>query len=78
MRHLSLKSRELGVFCNISPTMLTDAGHFKQFLDFMDANRALANSLILEFTQSAHPTFGPIEPGEPLRAGRRLPFLDEQ
>ena len=60
-RRLQLKSRELGVFCNISPSTLTDAAHFKQFLDFMDANRALAESLILEFTQRAYRSFGPIE-----------------
>ena len=60
-RRLQLKSRELGVFCNISPSTLTDAAYFKQFLDFMDANRALADSLILEFTQKAYRSFGPIE-----------------
>jgi cyclic-di-GMP phosphodiesterase TipF (flagellum assembly factor) len=60
-RRLQLKSRELGVFCNISPSTLTDAVQFKQFLDFMDANRALAESLILEFTQNAVRNFGPIE-----------------
>jgi cyclic-di-GMP phosphodiesterase TipF (flagellum assembly factor) len=60
-RRLQLKSRELGVFCNISPSTLHDASYFKQFLDFMDANRALADSLILEFTQQAYRNFGPIE-----------------
>jgi len=60
-RRLQLKSRELGVFCNISPSTLIDAAQFKQFLDFMDANRALADSVILEFSQSAVRNFGPIE-----------------
>jgi cyclic-di-GMP phosphodiesterase TipF (flagellum assembly factor) len=60
-RRLQLKSRDVGVFCNISPRTLTDANAFKQFLDFMDANRALAESLILEFTQGAYRHFGPIE-----------------
>ena len=60
-RRLQFKSRDVGVFCNISPRTLTDASAFKQFLDFMDANRALAPSLILEFTQNAYRTFGPIE-----------------
>lgn len=60
-RRLQLKSRDVGVFCNISPRTLTDASTFKQFLDFMDANRALAESIILEFTQSAYRNFGPIE-----------------
>jgi cyclic-di-GMP phosphodiesterase TipF (flagellum assembly factor) len=60
-RRLQLKSRDVGVFCNISASTLNDAAHFKQFLDFMDANRALGDSLILEFTQSAYRNFGPIE-----------------
>jgi cyclic-di-GMP phosphodiesterase TipF (flagellum assembly factor) len=60
-RRLQLKSRELGVFCNVSPSTLIDAAQFKQFLDFMDANRALADSIILEFAQSALRNFGPIE-----------------
>jgi cyclic-di-GMP phosphodiesterase TipF (flagellum assembly factor) len=60
-RRLQLKSRELGVFCNVSPSTLIDAAQFKQFLDFMDANRALADSIILEFAQNALRNFGPIE-----------------
>ena len=34
---------------------------FRQFLDFMDANRVLAASLMFEFTQEAYRNFGPIE-----------------
>ncbi|HEY2755907.1 MAG TPA: EAL domain-containing protein [Pseudolabrys sp.] len=60
-RRLQLKSRDVGLFCNISATTLTDALQFKQFLDFMDANRALSSALMLEFTQSAYRNFGPIE-----------------
>jgi len=60
-RRLQLKSRDVGLFCNISATTLTDPTYFKQFLDFMDANRALAGSLTFEFTQRAYRSFGPIE-----------------
>lgn len=60
-RRLQLKSRDVGVFCNISGSTLTDAAHFKQLLDFMDANRALANALVFEFTQEAYRSFGPME-----------------
>src|SRR5499426_2719649 len=60
-RRLLLKSRDVGFFCNISAASLTDALMFRQFLDFMDANRALASSLIFEFTQEAYRNFGPIE-----------------
>jgi cyclic-di-GMP phosphodiesterase TipF (flagellum assembly factor) len=60
-RRLQLKSRDVGVFCNISGSTLTDAAHFKQLLDFMDANRALANALVFEFTQESYRSFGPME-----------------
>src|SRR5262245_1712359 len=60
-RRLLLKSRDVGVFCNLSGATLTDALMFRQFLDFMDANRVLASSLMFEFTQAAYRSFGPIE-----------------
>jgi cyclic-di-GMP phosphodiesterase, flagellum assembly factor TipF len=60
-RRLQLKSRDVGVFCNVSASTLGDPLVFRQFLDFMDANRALANALMFEFTQSAYRAFGPLE-----------------
>jgi len=60
-RRLQLKSRDVGLFCNISASTLTDTTFFKQFLDFMDANRALSGALMFEFTQRAYRNFGPIE-----------------
>jgi cyclic-di-GMP phosphodiesterase TipF (flagellum assembly factor) len=60
-RRLQLKSRDVGVFCNISASTLSDAAFFKQFLDFMDANRVLAGALMFEFTQEAYRAFGPME-----------------
>ena len=61
VRRLQLKSRDVGLFCNINGTTLTDGVYFKQFLDFMRANRALGGSLMFEFTQAAYRSFGPIE-----------------
>jgi cyclic-di-GMP phosphodiesterase TipF (flagellum assembly factor) len=61
MRRLQLKNRDVGLFCNLSPSTLTDAAQFKQLHDFMEANRALAGSLTFEFGQSAYRSFGPIE-----------------
>lgn len=60
-RRLQLKNREVGLFCNLSPSTLTDAVQFKQLLDFTNANRALAGALTFEFSQSAYRSFGPIE-----------------
>ena len=61
VRRLLLKNREIGVFCNLSAATLTDSASFPQFLDFLDANRAIAPSLVLEFPQSALRNIGPIE-----------------
>jgi cyclic-di-GMP phosphodiesterase TipF (flagellum assembly factor) len=61
MRRLQLKNREVGLFCNISALSLADSFYFQQFVEFMDANRALAPNLIFEFSQSAVRNFGPIE-----------------
>jgi cyclic-di-GMP phosphodiesterase, flagellum assembly factor TipF len=60
VRRLLLKNREIGLFCNVSAATLTDGG-FPQLLEFMEANRAIAPSLVLEFTQSAVRGMGPIE-----------------
>jgi cyclic-di-GMP phosphodiesterase TipF (flagellum assembly factor) len=60
-RRLQLKSRDVGLFCNVSASTLSDPTFFRQFLDFMDANRVLAPALMFEFTQGAYRTFGPLE-----------------
>jgi cyclic-di-GMP phosphodiesterase TipF (flagellum assembly factor) len=61
LRRLLLKNRDIGLFCNISPATLADAEVFPQFLEFVEANRALGPSLVFEFTQSAFRAMGPIE-----------------
>jgi cyclic-di-GMP phosphodiesterase, flagellum assembly factor TipF len=60
VRRLLLKNREIGLFCNVSGLTLTDAG-FSSFLELVEANRAIASSLVFEFTQSAVRAMGPIE-----------------
>ena len=60
-RRLQLKNRDVGLFCNVSASTLRDPVYFRQFLDFMDANRALAPVLMFEFTQTAYRGFGPLE-----------------
>jgi cyclic-di-GMP phosphodiesterase TipF (flagellum assembly factor) len=61
LRRLQLKSRDVGLFCNVSASTLSDSVYFRQLLDFMDANRVLSTALIFEFTQRAYRSFGPIE-----------------
>jgi cyclic-di-GMP phosphodiesterase TipF (flagellum assembly factor) len=53
VRRLTQKSRDIGVFCNISGDTLADVEFFPQFLDYMQANRDLAGQIIFEFAQSA-------------------------
>ena len=61
VRRLLLKNREIGLFCNISLATLTDSQFFPQMVQFLEANRALASSLVLEFKQSAWRAMGPLE-----------------
>jgi len=61
VRRLLAKNREIGLFCNMSPSTLADGASFSQFSEFMEANRAIAPVLMFEFTQSAYRSMGPIE-----------------
>ncbi len=61
IRRLQLKSRDVGLFCNISPATLTDTTYFKQIREFLDASRALAPAMMLEFKQADSTAFGPQE-----------------
>ncbi|MET0279427.1 MAG: EAL domain-containing protein, partial [Pseudorhodoplanes sp.] len=61
LRRLLLKNREIGLFCNVSVQTLNDPDVYRQFFDFLEANRALAPSLMLEFTQGALREMGPLE-----------------
>ena len=61
VRRLLLKNREIGVFCNLSRTTLKDAAVFPRFLDFMAANRAIAPSLLFQFTQHDVRDMGAVE-----------------
>jgi cyclic-di-GMP phosphodiesterase, flagellum assembly factor TipF len=74
VRRLLLKSRDIGLFCNLSAATLTDAS-FPQLLEFIDANRAIAPSLIFEFAQSEVRAMGPAEhAGLAALAGRGFHF----
>lgn len=60
VRRLSVKNRDIGLFCNLAAATLTDAG-FPKLLEFIEANRAVAPLLVFEFTQSAVRAMGPVE-----------------
>ncbi len=61
VRRLLVKNREVGLFCNVSGSTLTDGSVFPQLLEFLEANRAVSSSIVLEIPQSALASAGPIE-----------------
>jgi cyclic-di-GMP phosphodiesterase TipF (flagellum assembly factor) len=61
LRRLMVRNKEVGVFCNVSAATLGNPAHFTQCLDFLEANRALAPSFVLEFKQAMFRNLGPTE-----------------
>ncbi len=61
LRRLMVRNKEVGVFCNVSAATLGNPANFSQCLDFLEANRALAPSFVLEFKQSTFRSLGPTE-----------------
>ncbi len=52
LRRLMVRNKDVNIFCNMSAATLADSAVFAQCLDYLDANRALAPSFIIEFKQS--------------------------
>jgi cyclic-di-GMP phosphodiesterase TipF (flagellum assembly factor) len=61
VRRLAAKNREIALFLNIAPETLGDRAVFAEILGYLEANRALAPSLVLELPQSAYRAFGTAE-----------------
>ncbi len=61
LRRLMVRNKEVGVFCNVAAATLGSPAIFAQCLDFLEANRALAASFVLEFKQSTFRNLGPTE-----------------
>jgi cyclic-di-GMP phosphodiesterase TipF (flagellum assembly factor) len=61
LRSLMARQKETGLFLNISGDSLADSEFFAEFSGFMQANKALSDSLIFELSQSAVQVFGPLE-----------------
>jgi cyclic-di-GMP phosphodiesterase TipF (flagellum assembly factor) len=61
LRRLMVRSKDVGVFCNVSAATLGNNVYFSQCLDFLEANRVLAPSFVLEFKQSTFRNLGPTE-----------------
>jgi cyclic-di-GMP phosphodiesterase TipF (flagellum assembly factor) len=61
LRRLMVRNKDVGVFCNVAAATLGNPATFAQCLDFLEANRALAASLVLEFKQATFRNLGPTE-----------------
>ncbi|CAL79716.1 conserved hypothetical protein; putative signal peptide; EAL Domain [Bradyrhizobium sp. ORS 278] len=61
LRRLMVRNKDVGIFCNLSSATLSSPASFAQCLDFLEANRALAPSFVLEFKQSTLRSLGPTE-----------------
>jgi len=61
LRRLMVRNKEVGVFCNVSSATLANPSTFSQCLDFLEANRALAPALVIEFKQATFRSLGPTE-----------------
>jgi cyclic-di-GMP phosphodiesterase TipF (flagellum assembly factor) len=61
LRRLMVRNKDVGVFCNVSAATLGNPATFAQCLDFLEANRALASSFVLEFKQATFRNLGPSE-----------------
>jgi cyclic-di-GMP phosphodiesterase, flagellum assembly factor TipF len=61
LRRLLVRNKEIGLFCNVAAATLGNTATFSQCLDFLEANRALAPSFVLEFKQATFRNLGPTE-----------------
>ena len=61
LRRLMVRNKEVGVFCNMAATTLRDPATFAPCLDFLEANRALAPSFVIEFKQAMFRNLGAAE-----------------
>lgn len=61
LRRLQMRHKDASLFCNVAAATLGNFAAFAPCLDFLEANRALAPSLILEFKHSTLRNLGATE-----------------
>ncbi|MEZ5841541.1 MAG: EAL domain-containing protein [Hyphomicrobiales bacterium] len=61
LRRLSSRNRDLGIFCNVALATVVDPTVFHEIHGFLEANRALAGQIVLEFSQKTLRAMGPVE-----------------
>jgi cyclic-di-GMP phosphodiesterase TipF (flagellum assembly factor) len=61
VRRLAAKNRDAGLFLNVAGETLRDGKIFPELLAYLEAHRAIAASLVFEFTQAEYRALGPSE-----------------
>lgn len=61
LRRLQARNRDAGVIVNFAPATFSDGDRFREIVDFLSANAALASAIIIEMPQSAYDQFGALE-----------------
>ena len=61
VRRLSSRSRDVGVFLNVSLATLQDERFATRYVEFAERNKALGAAIIFEFSQRDFATVGPLE-----------------
>jgi cyclic-di-GMP phosphodiesterase TipF (flagellum assembly factor) len=61
LRRLMVRNKEVGIFCNMAAATLSNPATFAPCLDFLEANRALAPSFVIEFKQAMFRNLGTTE-----------------
>ncbi len=61
LRRLMVRNKDVGIFCNMAAATLRDPATFAPCLDFLEANRALAPSFVIEFKQAMFRNLGNAE-----------------
>ena len=61
LRRLMVRNKDVGIFCNMAAATLRDPATFAPCLDFLEANRALASSFVIEFKQAMFRNLGSAE-----------------
>src|SRR6185436_9635267 len=61
LRRLMVRNKDVVIFCNVAAATLGNPTTLPQCLDFLEANRALAPSFVLEFKQATFRSLGATE-----------------
>ncbi|WP_350333340.1 EAL domain-containing protein [Coralliovum pocilloporae] len=61
LRRMNQRKRDVSIFCNISAASLINGEFFGNFMNYIEANRELADNMIFEFSHATVREMGPLE-----------------